>query len=178
MAKSHVSDDIEECIRTIAAKHVDVRFVKLNFMDAEMEPMGVPALLAYRGGEKFAGLVPLIQEIPDDADLSAGTIEMVLRRYASFDYPSFNLPWPELTEKCVTQTPNPPMINAARTHRNAQTRRRRSITSRSPPSAPHAPPPPHQLWTPSSLPPSPPASAAGTRPPAAPRRAPPPCAAR
>lgn len=77
-----MSSDIEDCIRTIAARHVNVRFVKLNFMDAEMEPAGVPALLAYRGGEKFAGLVPIIQEIPDDADLSANTIEMLLRRYA------------------------------------------------------------------------------------------------
>ena len=46
-----------------------------------MEPAGVPAVLAYRGGEKFAGLVPVIQEIPDDADLSADTLESVLRRY-------------------------------------------------------------------------------------------------
>ena len=78
--QSHVSSDIEECVRALAQKHMDVRFVKLNFMDAEMEPAGVPALLAYRNGEKFAGLVPLIQEIPDDADLSAGTIEHVLKR--------------------------------------------------------------------------------------------------
>ena len=75
-----MSSDIEECVRALAQKHMDVRFVKLNFMDAEMEPAGVPALLAYRNGEKFAGLVPLIQEIPDDADLSAGTIEHVLKR--------------------------------------------------------------------------------------------------
>jgi hypothetical protein len=46
-----------------------------------MEPAGVPALLAYRGGDKFAGLVPIIQEIPDDADLSATTLERVLKRY-------------------------------------------------------------------------------------------------
>ena len=77
-----MSADIEDCMRTIAARHVNVRFVKLNFVDAEMEPAGVPALLAYRGGEKFAGLVPIIQEIPDDADLSASTIEMLLRRCA------------------------------------------------------------------------------------------------
>lgn len=58
-----------------------MRFVKLHFEDAEMEPAGVPALLAYRNGDKFAGLVPVIQEIPDDADLSASTLEMVLKRY-------------------------------------------------------------------------------------------------
>ena len=55
--------------------------MRLHFRDAEMEPAGVPALLAYRAGEKFAGLVPLIQEMPDDADLSAGTLEWLLKRY-------------------------------------------------------------------------------------------------
>ncbi|KAK5167583.1 uncharacterized protein LTR77_007282 [Saxophila tyrrhenica] len=78
---SHVSTSIEDCIRSIAQRHLDVRFVKLHFEDAEMEPAGVPALLAYRDGDKFAGLVPIIQEIPDDADLSARTLEMVLQRY-------------------------------------------------------------------------------------------------
>lgn len=46
-----------------------------------MEPAGVPALLAYRGGDKFAGLVPIVEEIPDDAELSASTLELVLKRY-------------------------------------------------------------------------------------------------
>jgi len=40
----------------------------------------VPAVLAYRNGDKFAGLVPILQEIPDDADLSAITLENVMRR--------------------------------------------------------------------------------------------------
>lgn len=78
---SHVSASIEDCIRELAQRHLDVRFVKLHFEDAEMEPAGVPALLAYRGGDKFAGLVPIIQEIPDDADLSARTLESVLKRH-------------------------------------------------------------------------------------------------
>jgi len=46
-----------------------------------MEGAGVPAILAYRGAEKFAGLVPVVDEIPDDADLSAVTLQQVLRRY-------------------------------------------------------------------------------------------------
>lgn len=45
-----------------------------------MEPAGVPALLAYRDGDKFAGLVPVLHEIPDDAELSAAVLESVLRR--------------------------------------------------------------------------------------------------
>ena len=50
-------------------------------MDAEMEPAGVPAIIAYRGGDKFAALVPILDELPDDADLSALTLETVMKRY-------------------------------------------------------------------------------------------------
>jgi hypothetical protein len=64
----------------LAGKHQDTRFIKLHFEDAQMEPAGVPALLAYRNGEKFAGLIPIIDELPDDADLSSTVIEAVLQR--------------------------------------------------------------------------------------------------
>ena len=80
--QSEVSTAIEECIRSLARKHLETRFIKLHYRIAEMEPAGVPAVLAYRNGDKFAGLVPVIQEIPDDADLSATTLENVMRRYA------------------------------------------------------------------------------------------------
>ncbi|KAM0722242.1 hypothetical protein Q7P37_001683 [Cladosporium fusiforme] len=78
---SHVSQMIEDCVRTLAQKHNSVRFVRLHYQDAEMEPAGVPALLAYRGGDKFAGLVPIMEEMPDDADLSALTLEVVLQKH-------------------------------------------------------------------------------------------------
>jgi len=79
-SQSHVSQSIEDCLKALAQKHLDVRFVKLHYQDAEMEPAGVPALLAYRAGDKFAGLVPVMDEMPDDADLSSLTLESVLRR--------------------------------------------------------------------------------------------------
>lgn len=79
--QSGVSSAIEDCIRPLARKHKATRFVKLHYQDAEMEPAGVPAILAYRAGDKFAGLVPVLQEIPDDADLSASTLEVLLRRF-------------------------------------------------------------------------------------------------
>lgn len=78
--QSHVSQMIEDCVRTLAQKHSSVRFVRLHYQDAEMEPAGVPALLAYRGGDKFAGLVPIMEEMPDDADLSSLTLEVVLQK--------------------------------------------------------------------------------------------------
>ncbi|EMF15236.1 thioredoxin-like protein [Sphaerulina musiva SO2202] len=78
---SQVSDLFERCVRTLAGKHQDTRFVKLHYEDAQMEPMGVPAIIAYRNGDKFAGLVPLINELPDDAELNALTLETVLKRH-------------------------------------------------------------------------------------------------
>lgn len=83
MPQSQVSDLFERCVRTLAGKHQDTRFVKLHYEDAQMEPMGVPAIIAYRNGDKFAGLVPLINELPDDAELNALTLETVLKRHVS-----------------------------------------------------------------------------------------------
>lgn len=78
--QSEVSSMVEDCLRQMAKKHKTTRFIKLHYQDAEMEPAGVPAVLAYRGGDKFAGLVPVVDEIPDDADLSAETLEKLFQR--------------------------------------------------------------------------------------------------
>lgn len=93
---------IEDCVRTLARKHSNVRFVRLHYQDAEMEPAGVPALIAYRGGDKFAGLVPIMEEMPDDAELSSLTLEAVMQRYARPDFTLRTKSW--LT--CRTQTPD------------------------------------------------------------------------
>ncbi|KAK5119106.1 hypothetical protein LTR62_000317 [Meristemomyces frigidus] len=77
---SEVSCLIEEHIRVLARRRPETRFVKMHYLDAEMEPAGVPALLAYRGGEKFAGLVPVIDEVPDEAEVDDVTLENLLRR--------------------------------------------------------------------------------------------------
>lgn len=69
--------------RRASSRQRNIKFVKLRYQEAEMEPAGVPALLAYRNGEKFAGLVPLVDEIPDDADLSETTLEVMLQRWVS-----------------------------------------------------------------------------------------------
>jgi len=93
---------IEDCVRTLARKHSNVRFVRLHYQDAEMEPAGVPALIAYRGGDKFAGLVPIMEEMPDDAELSSLTLEAVMMRYVRSHTTFRTEPW--LT--CTTQTPD------------------------------------------------------------------------
>jgi len=71
---------VEDCLAALARKYLSTRFVKLHYADAEMEPAGVPAILAYRAGDKFAGLVPVVDAIPDDAGLSPGSLEKVMQR--------------------------------------------------------------------------------------------------
>lgn len=70
-------------MRVLAAKYPHVSFIKLHYEEAQMEPAGVPAILAYRGGEKFAGLVPVVEELPEEEDLSAEMLGRVLARYVS-----------------------------------------------------------------------------------------------
>lgn len=69
-----------------------------------MEPAGVPAVIAYRGGDKFAALVPVINELPDDADLSALTLETVLKRFVLSNHT------PNALSHICLQTPNPDVM--------------------------------------------------------------------
>lgn len=62
-------------MREVARDNNTTRFVKLHYDDAEMEVAGVPAVLAYRNGEKVAGLVPLMDELPDDSELTSTSLE-------------------------------------------------------------------------------------------------------
>ncbi|QDS77086.1 hypothetical protein FKW77_000384 [Venturia effusa] len=78
--QSEISHLVEECVRGIAKCYTTTRFVQLHYEEAEMEVAGVPAILAYRGGDKFAGLVPVVDEIPEDQELSAKNLAMVLEK--------------------------------------------------------------------------------------------------
>ena len=78
--QSEVSIAVEQCVRELARAHSKTRFVRLHYEEAEMEVAGVPAILAYRGGEKFAGLVPITEELPEDGELSAETLGTLLRK--------------------------------------------------------------------------------------------------
>lgn len=83
---------VEECVRDIARSYTTTRFVQLNYEEAEMEVAGVPAILAYRGGDKFAGLVPVVDEIPEDQELSVKSLALLLEKYViTFIQPSFLL---------------------------------------------------------------------------------------
>lgn len=79
--QSEVSQLFEDCLTTLAAKHQTTRFIKLDYEEAEIQSAGVPGIIAYRAGEKFAALIPVLDEMPEDGDLDAATLEKVLQRY-------------------------------------------------------------------------------------------------
>ncbi|KAF2762602.1 thioredoxin-like protein [Pseudovirgaria hyperparasitica] len=76
---SEISNMVEKCVRKLARSHATTRFVKLHYLDAEFEAAGVPAILAYRGGEKFSDMIPIMDELPDDADLSPASLEHAMK---------------------------------------------------------------------------------------------------
>jgi hypothetical protein len=78
--QSEVSEITEQCVWDLAKAYPSVRVVKLHYKEAQMEPAGVPAILAYRAGEKFAGLIPVLDEIPEEEELSTETLAAALRR--------------------------------------------------------------------------------------------------
>jgi hypothetical protein len=79
-----VSACFEKCLRELAREHQSVRFVKLHHEAAEIDIAGVPAILAYRGGDMFASMVPLIDEIPEDQELSAQSLVAAMKRHSIF----------------------------------------------------------------------------------------------
>ena len=64
----------------IAKRNDTVRFVKLHGHDAELDPDVLPAVLAYKGGQKLVTLLPLLDALPVDSETSTLSIETCLRR--------------------------------------------------------------------------------------------------
>lgn len=67
-------------MREVAQRNDTTRFVKLRGEDAELDREVLPAVLAYKRGEKIATLLPLLNELPDDSELSAISLETCFRR--------------------------------------------------------------------------------------------------
>ena len=78
--QSTISGMFEDALVQIARKHEFTRFVKLSYLDAEMDPVSVPAVLAYKAGDLIANLVSIVDEMPVDATINASNLEHVLQR--------------------------------------------------------------------------------------------------
>ena len=78
--QSTISGMFEDALVQIARKHEFTRFIKLSYLDAEMDPISVPAVLAYKAGDLIANLVSIVDEMPIDATINASNLEHVLQR--------------------------------------------------------------------------------------------------
>ncbi|EWC48533.1 hypothetical protein DRE_01755 [Drechslerella stenobrocha 248] len=79
--RSSESQFVEDCIGTLARRHVATRFVKLHHSEAEMDKHVVPALLAYKAGELIVNLPRVIDEIPTGRTLSSESLESLLKKH-------------------------------------------------------------------------------------------------
>lgn len=64
----------------VAKRNDTVRFVKMNNDDEEIHAAGVPAVIAYKGGNKVADIVALHKALPRDSELSAVSLETLMRQ--------------------------------------------------------------------------------------------------
>lgn len=70
---------VEDALKDIARRHATTRFVKLHYLDAEMDQIAAPGILAYKAGECFANLVSLMSEMPAGRDINSTTVAGVLQ---------------------------------------------------------------------------------------------------
>ena len=80
VSKSPISNKVEDALSSLANKHSTTRFIKLHYLEAEMDEVAAPGILAYKAGECFANLVSLVNEIPACRDLGQDSVERVLFR--------------------------------------------------------------------------------------------------
>lgn len=71
---------MEDALQILARKHAIIRFVKLHQLDAEMDEIAVPGILAYKGGDCFANLVSIMSELPAGREMNSSTLESILQR--------------------------------------------------------------------------------------------------
>ena len=71
---------VEDALKTLARKHVTVRFIKIHYLEAEMPEISVPGVLAYLNGELIANLVSILDEFPEGRDLNSSSMETLLKQ--------------------------------------------------------------------------------------------------
>lgn len=67
-------------LAALAEKHSTVHFIALHYLDAGIDNAGVPAILAYKNGDKFADILPLICEVTPTGKNVEGSLESAMRR--------------------------------------------------------------------------------------------------
>ncbi|KAH9871294.1 hypothetical protein IAQ61_005473 [Plenodomus lingam] len=75
------ANQAEACMYDVAKRNDTVRFVLMYGDDAEQDDDRVlPAILAYKGGDRIATLLPLLEEFQDEDEISAISLETIMRQ--------------------------------------------------------------------------------------------------
>ncbi|KKY27928.1 putative phosducin family protein [Phaeomoniella chlamydospora] len=67
--ESLVSTHVEQSLATLARRYSMTRFIKLHQEIADMDHVGVPAILAYKGGDVFSTIVNIAPELREVEEL-------------------------------------------------------------------------------------------------------------
>ncbi|KAK2766998.1 hypothetical protein FQN54_006315 [Arachnomyces sp. PD_36] len=79
--ESNESAIVEDCLIPLARKYNTTHFVKLHESVADMDNITAPALLAYKGGDVFATIVEIANQLPNGRDCSTASLEDLLMQY-------------------------------------------------------------------------------------------------
>lgn len=79
---NHGANKAEACMHDVAKRNDTVRFVQMYGDDCDLDDDDVlPAVLAYKGGDKLATLLPVVDLLPKDSELSAVSLETLFRQH-------------------------------------------------------------------------------------------------
>ncbi|KAK9431344.1 hypothetical protein V1505DRAFT_368767 [Lipomyces doorenjongii] len=79
---SQESKMISALLSQIAQQYIAINFIRMHYLETEMDKVGIPAILAYKnhGDQIIANITRVIDELPPSSGPTAATLESVLKR--------------------------------------------------------------------------------------------------
>ncbi|KAK9316609.1 hypothetical protein V1522DRAFT_400685 [Lipomyces starkeyi] len=80
--ESQESKMISSLLSQIAQRYITINFIRMHYLETEMDKVGIPAILAYKnhGDQIIANIARVVDELPPISGLTAATLESVLKR--------------------------------------------------------------------------------------------------
>ncbi|KAG5950698.1 hypothetical protein E4U57_007457, partial [Claviceps arundinis] len=77
-----VSAAVESALLPLVRLYPTVHFVKVLYLDIEVDNAAVPAILAYHNqGDLFANLTGIIEMMPDEESYSTASLKALLQKH-------------------------------------------------------------------------------------------------
>ncbi|KAK9389299.1 hypothetical protein V1515DRAFT_595456 [Lipomyces mesembrius] len=79
---SQESKMISSLLSQIAQQYITINFIQMHYLETEMDKVGIPAILAYKnhGDQIIANIARVVDELPPISELTAASLESVLKR--------------------------------------------------------------------------------------------------